>query len=92
MMWFSISLICIRQIHIYHSTSSIGFCFLLIARTKATKCDRTAEGFYCDFLIQSIWFQIHNTTAVPVYAAACDKAFIGKYGDIMYCFWNEVMD
>ena len=63
--------------------SCAGILVAVFFSYKGKGLARTSEGFDCDFLFESIWFQIHNVTAVPEYAKACDKAFIGKYGNIM---------
>ena len=47
-------------------------------------CDRTEKEFKCVSTCESVWFKIWNITAAGSIGAACDKAFIGKYENVMY--------
>ncbi|KAK8803122.1 hypothetical protein WA588_002278, partial [Blastocystis sp. NMH] len=46
-------------------------------------CDRTEKEFKCVSTCESVWFKIWNITAAGSIGAACDKAFIGKYENVM---------
>ncbi|KAK8801894.1 hypothetical protein WA588_006178 [Blastocystis sp. NMH] len=48
-----------------------------------SNCVREETKFRCVRTCESVWFKIWNVTAAGKYGEKCDKAFIGKYGNIM---------
>lgn len=48
-----------------------------------SNCVREETRFRCVRTCESVWFKIWNVTAAGKYGEKCDKAFIGKYGNIM---------
>lgn len=49
-----------------------------------TDCIRVDGGFNCTNTCESGWFKIWNETAQPNYGKYCDKAFFGKYQNVLW--------
>ena len=47
-------------------------------------CETSKLGYDCVSTCDSVWFKIWNATAAGPLTTICDKAFIGRYANVMY--------
>lgn len=64
-------------------TTSRNYCCMLRHSHVLTDCVREDTKFRCVNTCESVWFKIWNVTEAGEYGEKCDKAFIGKYGNIL---------
>ena len=55
-------------------------------------CEKNEQKYKCVRTCESVWFKIWNVTEAGEYGQKCDKAFIGKYGNIVYVQRNGLMN
>lgn len=53
-----------------------------------TDCKHLEGKYECTQMCESVWFKIWNATAAEEFVQVCDKAFIGKYADVMWEEWK----